>query len=109
MKVNSTYSPLDTARQIERSKTPGAIGQKEPAAGRGASHANDGSTVEISENAILMKQAADLAKQAPDIDQSRVNSLKERIRSGNYKVDASVLAEKILEQHLANDFGKNNL
>jgi negative regulator of flagellin synthesis FlgM len=65
--------------------------------------------VEISENARLMKQAHELARNAPDIRENRVASLRQKIRDGSYSVDSGALAERIIAEHLATDFGKNNL
>ena len=67
------------------------------------------SNVEISEDARLMQRARELAHGAPDVRPDKVQSLKKAIQSGVYKVDAESIAEKILEDHMGVDFGKNNL
>lgn len=67
------------------------------------------SNVEISEKARLMQQASRIAKETPEIDEAKVMRLRERISGGNYQVRGDALADKILEEHLRTDFGKNNL
>lgn len=73
--------------------------------------ATDGQTasVDISDDAKLMKKTADLVHEAPDIRKEKVEALKKAIASGNYQVDAEAVADRILQDHLTNDFGKNNL
>lgn len=65
--------------------------------------------VEISDNARLMRTANEIAKGAPDIRQEKVAALKKAIQEGSYKVDSEKLAEKILDNHLNADFGKNRI
>ena len=67
------------------------------------------SSVEISDGARLMQKARELAHTFPASRADRVSALKKSIQDGTYKVDAEALAEKILDEHLASDFGKNNL
>lgn len=68
-----------------------------------------GSLVEISDGARLMQRAVEVAKQAPEGRAERVASLKQAIQDGSYKVDAKKVADRLVDDHLANDFGKNNL
>ena len=65
--------------------------------------------VDISDRARLMKTAFDTAKSAPDISANKVAELKERIKNGSYHVNADDLAQRILDEHLNSDFGKNKL
>lgn len=66
------------------------------------------SDVSISDNAKLMQRALELVKTAPEIREDRVAALKQSIRSGQYKVDAGELTEKILDDHMSTHFGKNS-
>lgn len=70
---------------------------------------SEGTSVEISERAQLLKTANEIVHQTPDVRKDRVESLKRQIAEGSYRVDADKLAERILEDHLGTDFGKNNL
>ncbi|MBI3293993.1 MAG: flagellar biosynthesis anti-sigma factor FlgM [Deltaproteobacteria bacterium] len=67
------------------------------------------SQVEISDRARLMKTAFDSAKGAPDYREAKVNLLKAQVKDGTYRVDADTVAEKLLNDHLETDFGKNNI
>ena len=68
-----------------------------------------GSEVEISERAQLLKKANEIVHQTPEIRKERVEELKAQILAGTYRVDAGSIADKLLEDHLGTDFGKNNL
>lgn len=68
-----------------------------------------GANVEISENAQLMRQASNLAQSASSNRREKIESLKKSIQSGTYSVDAKEIAERLVEEHMNSDFGKNNL
>ena len=68
-----------------------------------------GATVEISDNAKFMAQAKELAMKSPDVRADKVANLKKSIRDGSYQVDSRDLADKILQDHFENDFGKNRI
>lgn len=65
--------------------------------------------IAISDKAKLMKSAFETAQSAPDIRWEKVNALKSRIQQGQYRVDSESVAERLLQEHLNSDFGKNNL
>jgi len=108
MKVNQNPSPqttlIDSTKATEKAKSKGDV-QANAAAGA----ARDTANVEISENARLMQKAAEVAKGAPDVRADKIAALKKAIADGTYQVSADKLAEKILDEHLATDFGKNNV
>ena len=88
--------------QANRAAEEAAKGTKTPA-GLG------GAAVEISDQALLMKQARELVNAAPDIRADKVSDLKRRIKDGSYKVDTAAVADKIVDEHLSSGFGKNDL
>lgn len=108
MKVTNNPSAntlgIDSTRAAE--KTQGA--DKAAESGRKAAVAG-GSQVTISERAQLMNQASEAAKGAPDVRREKVDALKAQILGGTYKIDAETIAERLLQDHLDTDFGKNNL
>lgn len=114
MKVNqnplsgTTQSPNST-KQIDKAKDAGKAGevQKAKVDSKSKAHAS-GAEVEISEQAQLMRQAAEAVHALPDVRQDRVAELKERIKAGTYKVDSQSVADKLVEEHFLTDFGKNN-
>ncbi len=109
MKVTQ-HSPATTTT-IEKSKPT----QINPAGKSGSESApidkanQSGARVEISDAAKLMEQASDVAKSSPDIRADKVAALKKSILDGTYKIDAQAIADKLVDEHLANDFGPNNL
>lgn len=69
----------------------------------------DASTVQISDQALLMKEARELVHALPDVRAEKVSDLKKRIADGSYRIDSAAIADKLLDEHLATSFGKNNL
>ena len=68
-----------------------------------------GRTSEISDNARLMQHATEIANAAPDVRKDKVEALKKAIASGTYHVDSAAIADKLVDEHLSSDFGKNKL
>ena len=97
----SANSVVNEVRNGNKSPVRDNFSATSPTAGR--------ADVEISDGARLMKTAFDNAKLAPDVREDRVAFLRSKIKDGSYHVDAERLAERILADHLASDFGKNNL
>lgn len=110
MKI-SNQNLMNPALQTEKSKGKEKAGS---ATKGGLGHASNiavgsGAQVEISEGAQLRNFAKTAALQAEVTPKERVAELKRKIQTGEYKVDTEGLAEKILEDHLTADFGKNNV
>lgn len=109
MKVN-TNAPSHPGLNVDKSNATEASRANEAKENKNqVTNTSSGSTVEISDDAKLMKQAKDIVHQTPDVRSDRVEALKQKIRSGTYQVDAGAVAEKLLTEHLENYFGKNNL
>jgi flagellar biosynthesis anti-sigma factor FlgM len=89
---------IDKARDTEA-----ASGAHSSAAARAGSH------VEISDKARMMQKATELVRQMPEVRADRVAQLKKSIGDGSYHVDSAALADKLLDEHLNTDFGKNNV
>lgn len=56
--------------------------------------------VVLSNNSKLAGKASQLVESTSDIRVEKVKRLKEQIESGNYKVDSSKVADKMVEEHL---------
>lgn len=69
----------------------------------------DENLLNISDDAKMVSKAIDIVKSTPDIRTDKVAELKKMINEGKYKINSEKLAEKIIEEHLLTDFGKNNL
>lgn len=53
--------------------------------------------VNVSDRAQEAKRIKDLAKRAPDVDMEKVEKFRKLIDSGNYKVDAKAVADKMVD------------
>lgn len=111
MKVTNNPTPgsqtLENAKALDKT---GAVrpGDAQKSAPQAPSAQSD-STVSISEQAHLMKQARDAVYAAPSISADKVSDLKRRIQEGTYAVDNAAVASKIVDEHLTAGFGKNDL
>ena len=68
-----------------------------------------GAEVEISDTAKLMRQASEIARETGDVRSDKVSALKKSIQDGTYEIDARAIADRLVDEHLGADFGKNNL
>ncbi|NCN27015.1 flagellar biosynthesis anti-sigma factor FlgM [bacterium] len=59
--------------------------------------------VKWSDDAKLMSQALDTIKNTPDVRAEKVAALKAKVASGSYKVDSGALADKMINDSLAED------
>jgi len=75
---------------------------KQQPAAPAADSASAESGIQLSAEAQLLSRLEGKANAAPDIDQARVDSLREAIQNGSYEIDNSSLADSIdaLEQLL---------
>jgi flagellar biosynthesis anti-sigma factor FlgM len=109
MKVTHNAPPnpqvIDRAKPAEKTRAP----EKAVATTEGKPISPQGSLVNISDDAKLMRQATDIVKSLPDVRADKVQALKKRIEEGKYQVDAAEIADRLLKEHLSTDFGKNNL
>lgn len=69
---------------------------------KNASHGSD--KVEVSSRAKEAAMAKAIASDAPDVNESKIEKLKESIRSGSYKVDGKAIADKMVDEHLTAAF-----
>lgn len=58
----------------------------------------DATRVDVSKRAQDMKRAKEVAMATPDIDEDKVARLQSLIDSGNYKTDASAIADKMISE-----------
>lgn len=56
---------------------------------------------QISERSRQMSAARTAAVNAPEVREDRVAELKKKIASGSYKVDATAIADRMVDDHLA--------
>jgi negative regulator of flagellin synthesis FlgM len=109
MKVtNNTPPQTQGSTAVEKTKSADKNAAAESKAGS-VSSPRAGSAVEISDQARLMQKAFEAARSAPTAAPERIAQLKKQIAEGTYHVDSAALANKLLDEHLNSDFGKNNL
>ncbi len=85
----------------------GANNQTE-AAGSGATKSDKSSGVNWSADAQMMTEGLAAAKTAPDVRADRVAQIKDAIRSGSYKMDAKKIADRMINESLADDLATRN-
>ncbi|MCB0341285.1 MAG: flagellar biosynthesis anti-sigma factor FlgM [Pseudobdellovibrionaceae bacterium] len=59
----------------------------------------DASKVNVSEQARAFNKAKEIAMQANDVDHEKVARLQKLIDSGDYKVDAGAVADRLIAEH----------
>lgn len=111
MKVTHDTSSQAALNQkaVEATKKTNESGSKENVRAGDNQRSVPSAEIEISDNARLMRTATEVAKTTPDIRHEKVAALKKAIQEGTYRVDSEKVAEKMLEEHLNQDFGKNRL
>jgi negative regulator of flagellin synthesis FlgM len=62
------------------------------------------SKIDLSPRAQEMKKAKEVAMSAPDVDEAKVAKFRALIDSGNYKVDAKAVADKMVDESVKNAF-----
>lgn len=67
--------------------------------GKDASAVKGSDRLELSERAQRMSKAREIASES-SVDEAKVARLQKMIDEGNYNVDASAIADKLVDQHL---------
>lgn len=96
--INSLiHSSISTAgNKAERVETVSAGSQQQVAS---QSEAAKG-TIEISSQAQLLNKLEAQIKDLPEVDQARVDALRDQISQGTYEIDSSSLAQRIIDLEL---------
>lgn len=68
--------------------------------------AKDGATPVGNRTSLTMQRIREVIHNTPDLRADRVEAVRERIRSGEYKVDAERLAQNLLSESLRDDVEK---
>jgi len=96
MKITDQYNPA--LRQIKETES-SAKAKAAKAKKEGAQAAGD--KVELSSLAKDVSKARTQVDKTPDIRASKVEALKEKVSSGEYKVDPDKVAQKMVDEHLS--------
>lgn len=102
MKVTNEKSPeLQRIQQQNLSKA-GALERKSNEAKKGGD-LSSASTVAFSPKIRDFKEISKLAKSSPDLDLEKINRLKTDIQNGSYRVAATDIADKMVDEHVTNE------
>ena len=95
----SAYSPAEPLAPIKGSNSNSAVTDKPQgeASGAGASAAQTGDTVTLTDSARSLQKIEEAAAKAPVVNASKVAAVKQALQSGTYQVDAGRVAEKLLQ------------
>ncbi|MCB0405764.1 MAG: flagellar biosynthesis anti-sigma factor FlgM [Bdellovibrionales bacterium] len=110
MKVTNN-PPAEATQVLEKTRTT-RPGERSDAVSRSAvsPKVQSASQVEISDNARLLQKAVELVQGSnASARAEKIAALKDSIRNGTYSVDSERLADRIVEEHLLTNFGKNHL
>jgi negative regulator of flagellin synthesis FlgM len=91
-KINGQgFRPVETGG-VRRSEQTGQ------ARGAGAARGNDGDgdTVNVEASQLLISRLDEALAIVPAVDAERVRAVRDAIASGNYQIDAGVIAEKMI-------------
>ena len=88
-----TQSTITTGKQPESVQTVSAENQQQVATSSAAAK----EPIEISSQAQLLSRLEAQIKDLPEIDQSRVDALREQVNQGTYEIDDSSLAQRIID------------
>jgi negative regulator of flagellin synthesis FlgM len=102
-------SELSSDTAVAKTKATDKLKGSVPSTGGASSAAASGSNVEISDTARMLQKANDIVRQMPDIRADRISELRKKIGDGSYKIDSAAIADRLVDEHLLSDFGKNNL
>lgn len=94
---SSIHSSLSTAgKKSERVETVSAENQQQAAAPNEAAT----ESIEISSQAQLLSKLEAQIKDLPEVDQARVDALRDQVNQGTYEIDSSSLAQRIIDLEL---------
>lgn len=101
-----TSTPVDTAHSVEKANSPNPKQTKRLSDPRAFSPT--ATEVNISEDAQLLKRGVESVRALPEQAKERVAALKKSIQEGTYRVDNARVADRLVDEHLKTDFGKNS-
>lgn len=103
MSINSINNMGSYRAQMDAATTARAkdAGASPRTAGVTAGQQAPGDRISVSTDAILRTEAYRVASNSPDVRQEKINSIKERIASGNYQIDNKRIASKLVQSEVA--------
>ena len=86
--------------------TSGKAREAEAKLKRAEQAAQEGPAAEGNRTSLTMSRIREAIRNTPDVRSDRVEAVRQKLRSGNYQVDAEKLAEKVLTESLREDLEK---
>lgn len=87
---------IASARAREAARGERAAGSDKAKEGGRAEPSPAASSVQLTDTATNLKQVEARIRDLPDVDRKRVESVRQRIESGNYQVNAGRLADRLI-------------
>jgi negative regulator of flagellin synthesis FlgM len=94
MKITDQYDP--TLRQVKGSAKPAKSDRA-----KGEKSGAEGDKVKLSNRSKEFAKAAAVVETSPEVRTEKVDSLKAKVNSGEYKIDPDQVAQKMVEEHLS--------
>lgn len=98
--INNLNQSIGNKESQKTDKAGGAEGALDKVSiGKDSSSVKGSDRLELSERAQRMSKAREIASEQT-VDEAKVARLQKMIDEGNYNVDASAIADKLVDQHL---------
>ncbi len=100
MKINNSIGPNIQSLENSKSKALDGNSKAKPEGAKSSQDLEGSSNVKLSERAQMMSKAKDIAANSGDIDESKVSRLQKLIDEGKYNINASAIADKLVDEHM---------
>ncbi len=100
MKVTGQQPPRTTELTTGKSR------EAEPKPDRVRDAAKEGATPAAKRTSLILSRIREVIRKTPDVRADRVEAAREKLRKGEYKVDAERLAQTLLNESLRDDVEK---
>ena len=85
-------------KQLGSSRPGGTEEVRPPQQETDSTRQNGGETVHLSERAKLMALAKAELEKIPEVDQKKVDDIRDRIKQGTYEADSRKIADRIMQE-----------
>lgn len=99
MKINNSIGPKLTGVETSKSKDLDVL-KSDKESLKNSQNIEGSAKINLSERAQLMQKAKDIASQVEDMDESKIARLQKLIDEGKYQVNASAIADKLVDEHM---------
>ena len=100
MKISNQTGPNLSNVDATKNKSSDTLAEALGKSSADSIQVGDPAKVNLSEKAQMMQKAKEIAMGADDVDEVRVAQLQKMIDEGRYSVDASAIADRLVDDHL---------